>query len=40
MEKAWLTGRVPADHLRATRPAYHRAVLAASRKRKPEGESA
>ena len=27
MDLSWLTGTVPADHLRETRPAYYRALL-------------
>lgn len=27
MDMSWLTGKVPADHLRETRPAYYRALL-------------
>ncbi len=40
MERAWLTGRVSADHLRATRPAYYRALRAAMarKERRPRGE--
>jgi len=33
MERAWLTGRVSADHLKATRPAYYRALRAAARRK-------
>jgi cytochrome b subunit of formate dehydrogenase len=32
MEKAWITGRVSADHLRHTRPAYYRALRALARR--------
>jgi formate dehydrogenase gamma subunit len=40
MERAWLTGRVSADHLRATRPAYYRALRAAARRdRMPPGQA-
>jgi cytochrome b subunit of formate dehydrogenase len=38
MEKAWYTGRVPAGHLHETRPAYHRALMAALQRKKREGE--
>jgi cytochrome b subunit of formate dehydrogenase/nitrate/TMAO reductase-like tetraheme cytochrome c subunit len=40
MDRAWLTGRVPAEHLRATRPAYYRLLrmLAGLRKAKAPGE--
>jgi cytochrome b subunit of formate dehydrogenase len=38
MEKAWVTGQVPADHLRVARPAYLRALRAALRRRRREGE--
>jgi len=40
MERAWLTGRVSADHLRATRPAYYRALRAAAarKERKSRGD--
>ena len=40
MERAWLTGRASADHLRATRPAYYRALRAAAkRERTPPGQA-
>jgi cytochrome b subunit of formate dehydrogenase len=40
MERAWLTGRVPAEHLRDRRPAYYRALrmLAGRRKATAPGE--
>lgn len=41
MDLSWITGNVPADHLRETRPAYYRALLreqdeAAAKQEKPE----
>jgi len=40
MERAWLTGRASADHVRATRPAYYRALRAAAkRERTPPGQA-
>ena len=30
MDMAWLNGKVPADHLRETRPEYYRQIVAAA----------
>jgi hypothetical protein len=36
MDRAWLTGRVSADHLKQTRPAYYRALVRAAAPREDE----
>jgi len=38
MDRAWLTGRASAEHLKETRPAYYRSLLAADAPPDPEKE--
>jgi hypothetical protein len=35
MDKAWITGKVPADHLKETRPEYYRQIVRAEEPEKP-----
>lgn len=39
MDKAWLTGKTSADHVRETRPEYYQALMARLEAREPEDEA-